>query len=78
MFELDEVYTVTLSNASGASISDGTGTGTINNDDNEPEWNWDIGLSTVSGTEGGTYGFIFVRISGTSYLTATVDWTLTS
>jgi chitinase len=69
-YELDETYTVTLSNPVNATIADGTGSGTIEDDDSVPEW---IISASANGTEGGNVAGFLVQLSGTTYLTATVD-----
>ena len=59
--EPNETFTVTLSSASGADISDGTATGTITDDDDAPTVT--LGLSSNSITE----------VDGQSTVTATLD-----
>src|SRR2546428_744345 len=56
-FELDEIFTVNLSNAPNATITKGTGTGTILNDDTKPL----LSIDDVAKAEGnsGTTTFTF-------------------
>ena len=73
VFEQDETFTVVLSGATSASISDGTGLGTIENDDDAPT----LAIDDVSKDEGnsGTTSFIFtVTKTGLTALPATVDF----
>ena len=72
-FESDEAFTVHLSNASGATISDADGTGTIVNDDAAPS----LAIDDVSHSEGdaGTTSYVFtVTKTGTTALSASVDF----
>ncbi|WP_395613943.1 Calx-beta domain-containing protein, partial [Allosphingosinicella sp.] len=61
--ELDENFTVTLSNVAGGTVGDGVGTGTIVNDDGQPPL---VSINDVTVTEGD---------SGTSLMTFTVTRT---
>ena len=72
-FEPDEAFTVHLSNASGATISDADGTGTIVNDDAAPSF----AIDDVTHNEGnsGTTAYVFtVTKTGTTALSASVDF----
>jgi len=72
-FELDETFTVNLSNASNATITKGTGTGTIVNDDAPPTFS----IDDVAQNEGnsGTTAFTFtVTKTGATSQTATVQF----
>ena len=72
-FETDEAFTVHLSNASGATISDADGTGTIVNDDAAPSFS----IDDVSHNEGnsGTTSYVFtVTKTGDTALSASVDY----
>jgi CSLREA domain-containing protein len=71
--ELDETFTLTLSNASEATIDRGVATGTIVNDDGVPS----ITIGDVAVVEGdsGTFSAIFpLTLSGPSGAVVTVDW----
>src|SRR5204863_9553605 len=71
-FEIDEGFTVHLSNASGATISDADGTGTIVNDDNVPSFS----IDDVSHNEGntGTTSYVFtVTKTGSTGLSSSVE-----
>ena len=57
-FEPDETFSVKLSNATGAVISDGTGVGTITNDDPPPP-GFSIGDVTAAEGDSGTTDFVF-------------------
>src|SRR5439155_1053317 len=64
--ELDENFTVTLSNPANATIGTGTGTGTISNDDSEPT----ISINSVTQPEGnsGTTNFVFtIKLSNPTF-----------
>ena len=72
-FEADEAFTVHLSNASGATISDADGTGTIVNDDAAPTF----AIDDVTHNEGnsGTTSYVFtVTKTGSTALSASVDY----
>jgi uncharacterized repeat protein (TIGR01451 family) len=72
-FEPDETFTVNLSNATNATIADGSGLGTILNDDSRPT----ISINDVSQIEGnsGTTPFTFtVSLSTTSSQTVVVNF----
>src|SRR5205823_1721905 len=69
-----ESFTVTLSGASGATISVAQGTGTITNDDAAPSFSITPSVSHPEGN-GGTTAFDFtVTESGATEVTATVDY----
>lgn len=71
--EVNEAYTVSLSNAVNATISDGVATGTITNDDAVPT----LSINSVTLPEGnsGTTSFTFtVTLSAASGLPVTVDF----
>ena len=71
--EADETVVVTLSNASGATISTGTGTGTITDDDDAPS----LSIDSPRVTEGdsGSKDLTFtVKLSAASGEQVTVDW----
>jgi uncharacterized repeat protein (TIGR01451 family) len=72
--EADETFTVNLSGASGATISDGSGTGTITNDDTPPT----LSINDVTLVEGdsGTTNFVFtVTRTGKLASASSVDFT---
>src|SRR5439155_1118929 len=72
-FEPDETFTVHLSNASGATISDADGTGTMVNDDNVPSFS----IDDVTHDEGnaGTTSYVFtVTKTGGTGLSASVNF----
>ena len=72
-FETDEAFTVNLSGASGATISDADGTGTIVNDEAAPSFS----IDDVTHNEGnsGTTSYVFtVTKSGSTALSASVDY----
>src|SRR5438034_1257504 len=72
-FEADETFTVHLSNASGATISDADGTGTIVNDEAAPSF----AIDDVTHNEGnaGTTSYVFtVTKTGPTGLSASVDF----
>jgi hypothetical protein len=72
-FEPDEMFSVSLSGPTNATIATGTGTGTIQNDDPQPS----IAIDSVTAPEGnsGATPFAFtVRLSNPSYQTITVDF----
>ncbi|MBI5964088.1 MAG: ExeM/NucH family extracellular endonuclease [Chloroflexi bacterium] len=82
-FEVDETFNVTLSNVTGANISNGTGVGTIQNDDAAPA-NLSINDVTVAEGNSGTTTFGFVvtldapaPLSGVTFDIATSDDTAT-
>jgi len=66
--ELDETFTVTLSNASGATIADATATGTITGADAL------LSIADATAAEGGALTFTVTR-SGDTAGAATVQWT---
>jgi ribosomal protein L35AE/L33A len=71
--ELDETFTLNLSNASNATIADGTGVGTITDDDGPPS----LSVNNVTVTEGnsGTMNATFtVTMSAASGQTVTVQY----
>ncbi|MFA6958511.1 MAG: Calx-beta domain-containing protein [Thermoanaerobaculia bacterium] len=73
IYEPAETLTITLSNVSGATISDGSGTGTINDDELQPT----ISIGDVTQAEGdsGSAAFTFtVTLSNPSSLTTTVNF----
>ena len=78
VYEANETFTVNLSNATNATVSDTSGVGTINNDDAQPT----LAINDVSVTEGngtGTTNLTFtVTRTGASELASTVDWTTAS
>ncbi|MDT7541848.1 MAG: hypothetical protein QOE33_1752 [Acidobacteriota bacterium] len=72
-FESNEAFTVHLSNASGASITDADGTGTITNDDAAPSFS--IGDVFVSEPQSGTSNATFtVTLSAPMTTTVSVDY----
>ena len=72
--EPDETFTVTLSNASGATITDATGTGTITDDDGLPS----LSIADASVTEGARGEIVTMRFTVTLSPAAegevTVNW----
>ena len=71
--EADETVVVTLSNASGATISTGTGTGTITDDDDPPSLS--IDSPRVAEGDSGSKNLTFtVKLSAASGKQVTVDW----
>ncbi len=79
VFETNETFTITLSNATNsATIADGTGLGTINNDDPAPAGT--LSIDDVSHSEGDngtttTYTFTVTRSAGTNGA-ITADYTI--
>ena len=74
--EIDETFTATLSNASGASILDGSATGTITDDDAEPSLS--IGDQSVTEGNSATTPMTFtVSLSAASGRTVTVGYSMT-
>ncbi|HEX8618423.1 MAG TPA: IPTL-CTERM sorting domain-containing protein, partial [Thermoanaerobaculia bacterium] len=72
-FEPDETFTVTVSNVTGATVTDGTALGTITNDDAAPSFS----IADVAITEGdaGTQLMTFtVTLSAAAASTMTVDY----
>ena len=72
-FEAGEAFTVHLSNASGATISDADGTGTITNDDAAPSFS----IDDVTHNEGdaGTTSYVFtVTKTGATALSSSVNF----
>src|SRR5258705_445387 len=73
-FEADEAFTVHLSGASGARISDALGDGTIANDDTDPTF----AIDDVTHNEGngGTTSYTFtVTKTGSTALSSSVNFT---
>ena len=71
--KLNEAFTVHLSNASGATISDADGTGTITNDDGQPAF----AIDDVTQNEGnsGTTNYVFtVTKVGVTAFNTSVDF----
>ena len=71
--EHDETFTVALTDATNATVADGTGEGSIANDDQRPS----LSIDDVSHAEGdgGTTTYTFtVTLDGATDLTTTVDW----
>ncbi len=66
----EETFTVTLSSASGATISDGTATGTIRDDDAEPTVT--LALTPVSISENGEVGTVTATLGNPSSEATTV------
>ena len=71
--EVAETFTVELSNATNATISDASGTGTIDNKVPDPE----ISISDASASEGETLRF-HVTLNRESSNTVTVNWNTTA
>ena len=71
-FELDETFTVQLSNASGATIGSGSATGTILNDDSTPGLVV-TDISLPEGDVGDTLASFTVALGAPSAFTITVD-----
>ena len=72
-YEVDETFTVNLSNAAGATVADAQGIGTITNDDEPPAFS----VGDVSGNEGnsGTTTLVFtVTLSPASAVLARVNY----
>jgi hypothetical protein len=72
-YEADELLTVDLSNASGATIADDSGTGTITNDDAPPTFAID-NVSAAEGNSGLTSFTFTVSKSGTTELSSSVHF----
>ena len=71
--EVNETFTVALSNPAGATISDGSGTGTITDDDPAPSLS--IGdVSVAEGNAGTTTATFTVSLGTASAKTVTFDW----
>ena len=71
--ELDETFTLNLSNAANATIADGTGTGTITDDDDPPSLS--VNNVTVNEGDSGTTNANFtVTLSAASGQTVTVQY----
>ncbi len=71
--EVNETFTVALSNPAGATIADGSGAGTITDDDPAPSLS--IGdASLAEGNAGTTTATFTVSLSGPSGKTITADW----
>jgi hypothetical protein len=75
VYEGDETFQVTLSNPSGATVTDGVATGTILEDDPVPELSFESGGYQVGEVAGSAT--ITVVLSGTTALTATVEYATT-
>jgi hypothetical protein len=72
VYELDEAFTVNLSNATNGVLTDATGLGTITNDDAPPSFSIDD--VTVAEGDAGTTAFTFtIAKTGATEVTATVD-----
>ncbi len=71
--EINEAFTVALSNPGNATIADGSGTGTITDDDAAPTLSIDD-VSVVEGNTGTTTATFTVSLSAVSGKTVTVDW----
>ena len=73
LFELDETFTITLSNAVNASLADDTATGTIGNDDAQPSLSIaDAGVA--EGDSGQSLLSLTVSLSTASSQAVTVDY----
>ena len=73
-----EAYTLQLSGATYASISDGSGTGTITDDDDPPTISIDSPVAVTEGASGATNTIDFtVTLSNPSKFTVTADYTTT-
>src|SRR5207249_2321673 len=72
--EIDETFTVNLSNPTRAAIANGTGTGTILDNDNPPTVAFN--LASSSGAESVTPANLAVTLSAVSGKTVTVDYAL--
>src|SRR5207249_5454067 len=72
--EIDESFTVNLSNPARATIANGTGTGTILDNDNPPTVAFS--LASSSGLESVTPANLAVSLSAVSGKTVTVDYAL--
>src|SRR5205823_4639118 len=70
--EIDESFTVNLSNPARATIANGTGTGTITDNDNPPTVAFS--LASSSGAESVTPANLVVALSAISGKTVTVDY----
>src|SRR5207247_10132658 len=70
--EIDESFTVNLSNPARATIANGTGTGTILDNDNPPTVAFN--LASSSGAESVTPANLAVSLSAVSGKTVTVDY----
>src|SRR5204862_1158753 len=70
--EIDETFTVSLSNPTRATIANGTGTATILDDDNPPSTAFS--LASSSGAESVTPANLAVALSAVSGKTVTVDY----
>src|SRR5213075_1956958 len=73
--EIDETFTVNLSNPVHATIANGTGTGTITDNDNPPSVAFC--LASSSGAESVTPANLVVALSAISGKTVTVDYAVT-
>jgi hypothetical protein len=71
--EVNETFTVALSNPGNATIADGSGTGTITDDDPAPSLSIDD-VSVTEGNAGTTTATFTVSLSATSGKTVTVGW----
>jgi hypothetical protein len=72
LYELDETFEVTLSNAVNATLLDAEATGTIRNNDEPPQIEFEAALFSV-GEEDGTV-ILTVTLSGPTALAATVNY----
>src|SRR2546428_1224844 len=72
--EIDETFTVNLSNPTRATIANGTGTGTILDNDNPPTVAFH--LASSSGAESVTPANLAVSLSALSGKTVTVDYSV--
>ena len=71
--EVNETFTLTLSNPAGVTIADGSGTGTITDDDPAPSLS--IGdVSLAEGNAGTTTATFTVSLGTASAKTVTFDW----
>ncbi len=71
--EINEGFTLTLSNPANATIADASGTGTITDDDAAPTLSIDD-VSVTEGNAGTTTATFTVSLSAASGKTVTVDW----
>lgn len=73
IYENDETFTVGLTNASNATISDGSGLGTITNDDSAPAFSFES-LGQEEGNATSSNFVVRVTKTGATELNATVDF----
>jgi large repetitive protein len=71
--EVNETFTVMLSNPAGATIADGSGTGTITDDDPAPSLSIDD-VSVTEGSAGTSTATFTVSLGAASAKTVTFDW----